>query len=130
MSDRGKRPRLRLAREAPHAGRPSVQGRVRDGCRTGRFDDVVGVGWRLLVPAGIDLAPGDELAGWFAAIGGRIVTIGPGGDVDDLDGTYADWFARHEVVGALQRPDFVLYGTAANGGRAGELIAALRTDLG
>ena len=26
-------------------------------------------------------------------IGGRVVTVGEGGDVDDPDGTYANWFA-------------------------------------
>lgn len=76
-----------------------------------------------------DLALDDELAGWFAAIGGRVVTIGPGGDVDDLDRTYADWFARHEVVGALQRPDFVLHGTATDGRSAVELVDSLRAAM-
>lgn len=94
----------------PSAGELFVQGRVRAGSVEGRFDDVVGGGWRLVL-AGPDTAVAEEVAAWLRALGGRVVTVGT--DVEDLDGCYSRWFADKGVVAALQRPDFYLYGTAA-----------------
>ena len=60
----------------PAAGELFVQGHVeRDGVR-GRFDDVVGVGWRL-VTAG-DVRVDADVAAWFAGIGGVVVAVGVG----------------------------------------------------
>ncbi len=47
----------------------------------------------------------------------------------DVDATYADWFAAHEVVAALQRPDFHLYGAAPDVGDVASLVASLRDAL-
>jgi hypothetical protein len=92
------------------------------------FDDVVGAGWRL-VTADPDLASGvpADLVAWFAGIGGRVVTVAPG---DDVDGTYARWFADHGVTAALQRPDFHIYGATGPGpGDPGTLLGDLRRAL-
>ncbi|MEJ7584279.1 MAG: bifunctional 3-(3-hydroxy-phenyl)propionate/3-hydroxycinnamic acid hydroxylase [Acidimicrobiales bacterium] len=103
-----------LLDDTPHAGRLFIQGQVgRDG-RRGRFDDIVGTGWRLVGRAGHEPVIDAELAAWFAGIGGQIVTVGAGGELDDPDGGYATWFADHDVIAALQRPDFYLYGTAVD----------------
>ena len=53
----------------------------------------------------------------------RVVEVG-----DDSDGPAA-WFADHGVEWALQRPDFHLYGTAADRGRRRVLLAELRDRL-
>jgi 2-polyprenyl-6-methoxyphenol hydroxylase-like FAD-dependent oxidoreductase len=124
---------LRAAGTA-RAGDTYLQGRVgRDG-RAQRFDDAVGVGWRLVgePSAGLvaNLALDDELAAWFAELGGRAVTVGASGDLEDLDGTYGAWFTHNGVTAALQRPDFHLYGTSRDGSGAVELLRALRRDLG
>jgi hypothetical protein len=102
-----------------HAGTLFVQ----CGVERKLFDDVHGAGWRLVT---IDsepcaLAPG--LASWFASLGGRIVTV-PGDDP-----VYGPWFAEHDITVALQRPDFHLYGTAANRVNAATLLERLRTQI-
>jgi hypothetical protein len=112
----------------PLAGQLFVQGRVggADGSSV-LLDDVVGAGW-LLVAADAEarsaLTAHDEA--WFADRGGRVVAVD---DLDDLDGTYADWFAEHGVVAALQRPDFHLFGSAATAADVPRLVGALRTTL-
>ena len=124
---------------SPHAGELFVQGDVAVGGRRLRFDDHAGAGWRLVArPDAVpSLAP--DLAAWFARIGGRIVVVvdrgagdGAHGDlvaVDEPDGTYGAWFAAHEVVAALQRPDFHLYGTAADAPGVVDLLGHLRATL-
>jgi 2-polyprenyl-6-methoxyphenol hydroxylase-like FAD-dependent oxidoreductase len=112
----------------PAAGELFLQADVEvDGTR-GRFDDVVGAGWRLVTIAEPTLD--DEIARWFAAIGGRVVTMGCGSSpVRDVDGAYGKWFADHGVVAALQRPDFALFGTATESARIPTVLHALRDSL-
>ncbi len=124
---------------SPHAGELFVQGDVAVGGRRLRFDDHAGAGWRLVARPGAvpPLAP--DLAAWFARIGGRIVVVADRGAgdgahgepaaVDDPDGTYGAWFDAHEVVAALQRPDFHLYGTAADTPGVVDQLGHLRAAL-
>jgi hypothetical protein len=119
---------LRLPGDA-HAGRLFVQGMVGRGDRRVRFDDMFGAGWRLVTCSGRGIALDADLAAWFERIGGRVVTLGEGGEVGDPDRTYATWFADRHVIAALQRPDFYLYGTATTGGEAVALITRLRADI-
>lgn len=115
---------------SPGAGQAFIQGRVTAEGRRCRFDDALGAGWRLVARPETDLALGDDLAAWFGGLGGRVVTVGPGGDLGDPDGTYGGWFTDHGVVAALQRPDFYLYGTTSEpGGGVARLVAHLRADL-
>lgn len=104
---------------APHAGTQFVQGTDR-----GRpFDDVHGTGWRLvLLGADIDAIGRDE-RDWFASVGGAVIAL------DDPDPIYSHWFTDHDTMGALQRPDFYLYGTAPTTAAATTLLADLRTHL-
>jgi resorcinol 4-hydroxylase (NADPH) len=111
---------------SPHAGHLFVQGRV-----DGRpFDDVHGAGWRLVTLGGDATGLDPALVGWFTAIGGRVVALADR-DPANPDPVYARWFAEHEVTWALQRPDFLLYGTATDADAAGadRLVAALRHHL-
>jgi 2-polyprenyl-6-methoxyphenol hydroxylase-like FAD-dependent oxidoreductase len=115
-----------------HAGHLFLQGRVARADRPGSpglFDDVAGSGWRLVTvdPQPLDLDP--ALAAWFSVIGGEILTLGPGGLLADVDGTYARWFESHGSSWALQRPDFQIYGTASSAGEAAALVAGLREQL-
>jgi 2-polyprenyl-6-methoxyphenol hydroxylase-like FAD-dependent oxidoreductase len=112
------------------AGQLFVQGQVRMGERSGRFDDVVGRGFQLVSPRGdpgAELAP--ELAGWFESIGGGTAHVAPGAPIEDLNGRYARWFEQHGVSVALQRPDFAVFGAAETTGGAPALVAALRRAL-
>jgi 2-polyprenyl-6-methoxyphenol hydroxylase-like FAD-dependent oxidoreductase len=87
------------------------------------FDDVHGAGWRLVTDAAStgDLDP--ALVEWFGIIGGGVVDVGD--DAPDL----SDWFGRHDVRWAVQRPDFHIYGTATDGAGATELLDHLRRSL-
>jgi hypothetical protein len=119
-----------LADGDPVAGHLFVQGRVRCAGRVGRFDDVVGHGFALLGAHG---DPGSglstDLAAFFASLGGVTAHVAPGGRVDDLDGTYARWFAEHEAGVVLQRPDFHVFGVARRMDEARALVARLRERL-
>jgi len=119
-----------LSTSGARAGRLFVQGRVRRGAAEGRFDDVLGGGWTLVSPAGDPAAVLDaQTRAFFASLGGRSAHLGAGGDLHDLDGTYARWFESAGVAVALQRPDFYLFGTAAELAGANELVCALRAQL-
>jgi 2-polyprenyl-6-methoxyphenol hydroxylase-like FAD-dependent oxidoreductase len=108
-----------IHRTAAHAGAQFVQGRV-DG---ELFDDVHGNGWRLVLHGLEPAAIGHDERDWFATIGGTVVTVtGP-------DAWFDRWFAEHDTVCALQRPDFYLYGTAPDATAASTLLADLRKDL-
>src|SRR5262249_21947027 len=114
----------------PLAGHLFLQGEVRRGETTGRFDDVVGRGFTLVSPVGDPargLAP--ELAAFFASIGGISAHVGPGGSVHDEHGTYARWFAEHGVAVVLQRPDFHVFGRAATIDGTAALVGRLRSAL-
>jgi 3-(3-hydroxy-phenyl)propionate hydroxylase len=86
------------------------------------------VGWRLVTVTQPRID--DDLTAWFTAIRGVIVPIGGDGGVADADGAYGTWFAERGVVAALQRPDFVLFGTAAGAEEIPGLLRALRATLG
>ncbi|MDO8363148.1 MAG: bifunctional 3-(3-hydroxy-phenyl)propionate/3-hydroxycinnamic acid hydroxylase [Actinomycetota bacterium] len=125
-----------IATGTPHAGERFVQGAI-GGVP---FDDVHGAGWRLVTvdPAGDtpDLAgdltgdlTGDvagEAQAWFTAIGGRVVAL----DEAEPATVQRRWFTEHGCTWALQRPDFHLFGTAADAVEAEQLLNRLRAALG
>lgn len=112
------------------AGHLFVQGEVRRGDQTGRFDDVVGSGFALVSSAADPAsALGDELGAFFASIGGVTARVASAGPVRDLNGTYERWFAERAVAVALQRPDFHVFGTAPTVNGAAPLVSQLRDAL-
>ncbi|WP_328610264.1 bifunctional 3-(3-hydroxy-phenyl)propionate/3-hydroxycinnamic acid hydroxylase [Amycolatopsis sp. NBC_00345] len=107
-------------------GRLSVQGRVSNGRRTGRLDDVVGGGFRLLVTEEalptLDLAAlgaaGVKVAGFGSSAGGSVVI--------DSDGTHRRWLSGLGAVAAAVRPDNYVFAAGADAREvAGELLAIL-----
>jgi flavoprotein hydroxylase len=102
------------------AGELFPQGHLADGL----FDDVHGTGWRLVTvdPAAAKLDP--ALADWFVGLGGAVIELGT--DAEDLAG----WIASHDLSWALQRPDFYLFGTAADLPGVEALLSDLRQRLG
>ncbi len=105
---------------SPLAGERFPQGR--DGGRW--FDDVHGVGWRLVT---VDPAAGGldaDLLRWFTTIGGSVVRI------DGAAPELVRWFDAHDAAWALERPDFHLYGTATDLTGATAQLQRLATDLG
>lgn len=115
----------------PVAGKLCVQGRVRAGGREGLFDDVVGRGWTLVATDGDPLrALPDDLAAWFASLGGVAAHVGgEGASVLDVDGRTTRWLAQQGAKVLLQRPDFYAFGAASRGEDAPTLVAALRDAL-
>jgi 2-polyprenyl-6-methoxyphenol hydroxylase-like FAD-dependent oxidoreductase len=115
-------------------GQLAVQGVVRTATgRTGRFDDVVGRGFALVLgedDPSVVLAPEDRH--FLERIGARIVTLGPhpGPDaIDDVDGALSGWLAAHHLSGVIVRPDGYAFGTATHREAIGELVNELRTHL-
>ncbi len=113
--------------DTPGAGELFVQGVVSDGKRTGRFDDLFGAGWVLIGDATAIATIPSDLLGWFRTIG-KVATVGPEGNVEDVGGTYGAWLADHDVDVVMQRPDFYVYGTASKA-TASELLTHLRSTL-
>jgi len=104
------------------AGRLAPQGRARIDGRVGRFDDIHGVGWTLIsaVPVA-DRLSAEQLA-LLDKLGTRRIVI----DVDaDIDGYYASYFADNKVAAVLYRPDFYIFGSAAQIDEVGELVDQL-----
>lgn len=113
----------------PQAGQAAWQGVVRCGPQVGRFDDVVGRGWRLL---GWCVDPAAVLSeaqlARFALLGGRCVALTPTGGtgpVEDAEGFYAKWFESLGVDLILVRPDHYV----AASGRANVFGPAMDTVL-
>jgi 3-(3-hydroxy-phenyl)propionate hydroxylase len=95
------------------AGLREPQGEVEYDGRRGRFDEVLGWGFSLVVR---DVDPADHLTeaqqAFLAQIGCKVVQLGAeqgDGVVVSLDGEYDRYFAEHGVIGYLARPDFRLF---------------------
>jgi hypothetical protein len=116
----------------PMAGSLSVQGIVARAGRDGRFDDVVGGGFQLIV------ATGDPLEGLGAGdralldtLDATVASLSPDAPhgVDDSDGRLTSWLAEHEAHAVLVRPDFYVFGSAASAEEVPHLLDDLRTQL-
>jgi 3-(3-hydroxy-phenyl)propionate hydroxylase len=93
------------------------------------FDDLAGLGFRLVAVAAVFDEIGDHDARWFTDIGGAFVVVDDDGPVRDHAGQYAAWFERHGVIAVLQRPDARIFGTATDGREVGALISKLREAM-
>lgn len=120
-----------------HAGELSPQGRVRQGERAGRLDEVAGRGFVLL---GVDADPATALSAaqrqFLDRIGARVLRVvaGAGADSDaqagagalqDSDGVYRQWLGQLRQPAVLVRPDFYVFGA----GTAPALVDALQDSL-
>ena len=107
-------------------GTLAPQGRIERGGRRGRFDDICGSGWTLLTrtAAGMRLAGPD--AAFFAAIGGRVASIA---ETEDIEGTYREFFEINGIAAIVYRPDFRIFGTAAEDAEIPALISGLHDRL-
>jgi 3-(3-hydroxy-phenyl)propionate hydroxylase len=111
------------------AGLREPMGVVRYGGREGRYDDVVGWGFSLVV-RDVDGAEclNDDQRSFLAGIGCRIVTLagteGPGVAVE-MDDEYRRYLREHAIIGYLSRPDFRVFA----GIRWAEEIPSLVDDL-
>ncbi len=116
----------------PLAGTLSVQGLVRRAGREGRFDDLVGRGFQLIVANGDPLAQlSSEHRALIAALDMSVASLDPAapGGVVDVDGRLTTWLADHGVHGVLVRPDFYVFGSAPSANALPELLDDLRSQL-
>ncbi len=118
---------------APLAGLLSPHGTVRWRDHEGRWDDVVGLGFCVVLrnadPASL-LRP-DQLRG-LERIGARVVGIvdGRGGErVVDVEGKYGDFLKAHGAVGMITRPDYYVFGGIREPGALAALVDQLIATL-
>ena len=116
----------------PLAGTLSVQGVVAHAGRKGRFDDVVGAGFQLIVAEGDPL---DRLSGaerkLLDTLGATVASLDPTAPhgVQDVDGRLTAWLSERGAHAVLVRPDFYVFGGAASAHALRELLEDLRTQL-
>ena len=95
------------------AGELFVQGMVSSGSSTGRFDEVAGYGWVVMVRA--SLIPEIDTVTDRPAV--RVVAVsdvaGLPGVLHDVDGVYTTWLDQHDCDAVAIRPDFHVWGTSA-----------------
>jgi 2-polyprenyl-6-methoxyphenol hydroxylase-like FAD-dependent oxidoreductase len=117
------------------------QGRVRLGGVEGRFDDVVGAGPCIVATGDAAAALDPARRERWRRLGGRLALVvapgcrnGSGGEgveeVEDLDGTYGRWFEQSGAAAAVVRPDWYLFGAAADGTGLVSLLDAIEAALG
>jgi 2-polyprenyl-6-methoxyphenol hydroxylase-like FAD-dependent oxidoreductase len=121
----------------PAAGDVFPQAKVRHGDREGRFDDVAGRGFLLLVRGADPSAAlsGPARATW-EAIGGRvrrIVAAGTGStgeDLVDVEGHYGRLMDEYGCDVLIKRPDYCMFGGCRTVADLPKLMADLRDKLG
>jgi 2-polyprenyl-6-methoxyphenol hydroxylase-like FAD-dependent oxidoreductase len=116
----------------PLAGTLSVQGVVERAGREGRFDDVVGGGFQLIVAAGDPLDGLSRRQRWVVdALDVSVASLDPAAPhgVRDLDGRLTAWLAQHKAHAVLVRPDFYVFGAVASARAVPQLVDDLRTQL-
>lgn len=103
------------------------QGRVRfaDGS-TGRFDDLAGYGFALVTAEDPTEDLGPERLALLERLGCAVIALDR---VEDLDGRHGAFLKQIGAVGYLARPDFVLFGAAADRADLGALVDDLDTAL-
>ncbi|GAA4935653.1 3-(3-hydroxy-phenyl)propionate hydroxylase/flavoprotein hydroxylase [Actinomycetospora succinea] len=116
-----------------------AQGWVDDGTRRDRLDQVVGPGAHLLLDAS-RVTLDDDLVALLADAGVRVVPLHDSGaagaaeldpgHVVDADGTHLAWLAARGVAAAAVRPDFYVFGTAADPAATDALARELAAALG
>jgi 2-polyprenyl-6-methoxyphenol hydroxylase-like FAD-dependent oxidoreductase len=114
------------------AGTLSVQGVVQRAGREGRFDDVVGRGFQLIVAGGDPVAElSSEQRALIDALDMTVASLDPSAPagVRDVDGRLTAWLAEHEVHAVLVRPDFYVFGSCGSAGELPELLDDLRSQL-
>jgi 2-polyprenyl-6-methoxyphenol hydroxylase-like FAD-dependent oxidoreductase len=114
------------------AGTLGVQGMVAVDGRQGRFDEIVGRGWTLIVADGDPLEELDEdHRDVLRTLDLKAASLDPSAPfgVADVDGRLTEWLRRHDTHSVLVRPDFYVFGSAASPGALSELVSDLRTQL-
>ena len=98
------------------------------GTGAGRLDNIVGRGFALITTVDAAAALSDEQRSFLGQIGCHVVRLGC--DVIDTDGVHTAYLRELGAVGYLARPDFVLFGAAADPAGLSALVDELITVTG
>lgn len=120
----------------PRAGEVLPQPRVHDGPRQDLMDDLLGAAWRVVL-ASDDRATQTACAAAAAAHGLPLLIVAasgaapvPGARVlHESDGLLRDWLGAAGLIGALVRPDHVVYGGFATPAQAQALLQQRQAAL-
>ena len=116
----------------PLAGTLGVQGVVERAGREGRFDDVVGGGFQLIVAGGDPFEHlSDRQRTLLDTLEVTVASLDPAAPhgVRDCDGRLTAWLSEHNAHAVLVRPDFYVFGGAASPEAVPALLDDLRTQL-
>jgi hypothetical protein len=116
----------------PLAGTLSVQGLVEREGREGRFDDLIGNGFQLIVADGDPFEHlSDPRRALLDTLDATVATLDPAAPlgVRDCDGRLTAWLSEHNAHAVLVRPDFYVFGGAATPHDLPALLDDLRTQL-
>jgi 2-polyprenyl-6-methoxyphenol hydroxylase-like FAD-dependent oxidoreductase len=116
----------------PLAGSLSVQGVVQRAGREGRFDDVVGGGFQLVVAGGDPLAHlSSRQRTLLDTLEATVASLDPDAPhgVRDCDGRLTAWLSEHNAHAVVVRPDFYVFGAAVSPGAIPGLLDDLGTQL-
>jgi len=116
------------------AGLLSPHGTIAYDGKKGRFDDLVGLGFALVLRGAQDRAAlSAENLVFLEKLGAKVVHLAPddaaAGGFVDLDGKYAAYMDAHGIRAMLVRPDFYLYGGAADAAQIPDLVDGLAAGL-
>jgi flavoprotein hydroxylase len=119
-------------------GELTPQGRVSRRGATGWFDDLVGTGFVLITTMDPDRLLDPRTRSTLDALGTRIAHLVPAGSPADhrmtsyvdVDGVYLPYLTRIDAVALLVRPDFYVFGVAADPAGLTALVDELRQRLG
>jgi 2-polyprenyl-6-methoxyphenol hydroxylase-like FAD-dependent oxidoreductase len=117
------------------AGALSLQGIIEIDGRKGRFDDLCGGGWIVLSTGwSVEGVLGPGYRAVLEAIGARCVRVepSPAGEAwiaGDVGGTYLPWLSTLGAQALIIRPDYYVYGAAADPDELGQLVENLAEAL-
>ncbi len=123
-----------LRTDDPHSGVLFIQGQVEYEGKRGRFDDVVGSGFSLLMRREMAHVLREGQREFLDAIGTHVLHLAKGKVTDsdafvDLEGRYVGWFEEHDCEAVLMRPDFYVFGAVRTLEEVPELVADLQAQL-
>lgn len=111
----------------PMAGILALQGRVRVGGRTGRWDDVVGTGWALIAREEPKLSERDS--DLLAGLGTHVGWLDGPRAFDDVDGRFTAGLDEQGAAAVVVRPDHYVYGAIEDLADLPAMLEDLRANL-
>jgi len=120
---------------AEPAGELSPHGMIRKEGVEGRFDDLVGAGVFVLIADDTEMLDGLSTMAHKAITSLHVTALALAGEHDDLriisdlDGKYLNFLHTHGCRAILVRPDFYVFGGAADATELNELVMALAFAL-